>query len=228
MPTARPDAGDSPDLTAAPDLQALLDALLFSVSHDLRSPLLTMSLSADLLDDALREHVVAQGESSTVSVALGALRHGTRDLERMLQALTAVSRARRRPLDATPAPLAMILGGHVVLSDEGDLGRRAVAVDVLAVREHLDATWGDEPVEIHVRLEGGFAVLSCPEVAPGLDEEPLSALAGSLQTYAGGPVQTLAVAQVILERLGGRVRCGDGRTTFWLPLAGPTRLDLGR
>lgn len=227
MSTARPDAGN-PDVDSASGLQSLLDALLFSVSHDLRSPLLTMSLSADLLDDALREQVAAQGESSTVSVALGALRHGTRDLERMLQALTAVSRARRRPLDASPAPLQMILGGHIVLSDEGDLGRRTVAVDVLAVREHLDATWGDEAVEIHVRLEGGFAVLSCPEVAPGLDDEPLAALAGSLQTYAGGPVQTLAAAQVILERLGGSVRCTGGRTVFSLPLAGPTRLDVRR
>ncbi|GMU41733.1 MAG: hypothetical protein AMXMBFR23_25990 [Chloroflexota bacterium] len=227
MPTARPGAEQS-DADRHSDPQSLLDSLLFSVSHDLRSPLLTMSLSADLLDDALREHVATQGESSTVGVALGALRHGTRDLERMLQALTAVSRARRRPLDASPAPLQMILGGHIVLSDEGDLGRRTVAVDVLALREHLDATWGEEPVEIHVRLEGGFAVLSCPEVAPDLDDEPLTALAGSLQIYAGGPVQTLAAAQVILERLGGRVRCGDGHTVFWLPLGGPTRMDTRR
>lgn len=219
----RPGTGSAPV-----DLHALIDALLFSVSHDLRSPLLTLSLSADLLDEALRDQVAASGgEVSTVGVALSALRHGTKDLERMLQALTAVSRARRRPLEPVAAPLQMLLGGHVVISDEGDLGRRTVSVDVLAVREFLDATWGDQPAEIHVRIDGEFAILTCPP-EDGFFGEPLAALASSLQSYAGTAVQGLATAQVMVERLGGSLRCEPAHTIVCLPLASPVGFSRGR
>ncbi|RLT39863.1 MAG: hypothetical protein DWI58_12130 [Chloroflexi bacterium] len=80
-----------------PDL--LVEALLYSVSHDLRSPLLTLSLAGELISESLGDRLRA--EPSSGIVALDALEHGARDLERMLQALAVVSRARRRPLRRT-------------------------------------------------------------------------------------------------------------------------------
>ncbi len=216
MTTAEPAAG-----VTASDPQSLVDALLFSVSHDLRSPLLTLALSTDLIEEALRDQAAAEGESGTVAIALDALRHGAKDLERMLQALTAVSRARRRPLDHGIAPLQLLLGGHIVISED-DLDRRSLAVDVIAVRECIDAVWGDQAVEVHVRVAGDMAVLTFPALTVDCDGSPLEALASSLRVFAGGEVQALAVGQVLIERMGGGVRCAAGRPVFWLPLA-----DLG-
>ncbi len=73
---------------AIDDVWPLIDALLYSVSHDLRSPLLGLTLSADLLSDP-----AGVVDGSTRDIALDGLRHGARDMERILHALTAISRA---------------------------------------------------------------------------------------------------------------------------------------
>ena len=88
--------GGSAYAAAAP---ALLDSLFYAVSHDLRSPLLTVSLSTQLLEHALAD-VAVDGTSD----ALGGLRAACDDLERMLAALNALSRAARRnaePIEVT-------------------------------------------------------------------------------------------------------------------------------
>lgn len=207
-----------PPPPAAVDLQALVDALLYSVSHDLRSPLLTLSLSADLLDEAIGEQVRGPGHPSGAAVALDALRQGARDLERMLQALTQVSRARRRVLGGRRARLRMLLGGHVVLSDEGDLGNCAVAIDPLPVRELFDALSGEDPLEIRVSRIDDYIILDVAvPLLPPLEQSPLSVLAGSLHAHAGGIVERLAVAQVLLERQGGALAGIEQGIRLWLP-----------
>lgn len=218
MPVTTP-ARPAPPATSG-DPQSLIDALLFSVSHDLRSPLLTLSLSADLLDDALGAHVRTEGSQTGASVALDALRHGARDLERMLQALMQVSRARRRPLGTQRARLQLLLGGHVVLSDEGDLSRRIVAIDPLSVRELFDALSGDDPLEIRVSSTDGFVILDVAVASlPVMEPSPLDALAASLQAHAGTVVERLAVAQVLLERQGGALAAAGHGIRLWLPVA---------
>ena len=73
---------------AAPQL---LDSLFYAVSHDLRSPLLTVSLSAQLL-----EHSLEGAEDSGAYEALGGLRAACDDMERMLAALNPVCQAELR------------------------------------------------------------------------------------------------------------------------------------
>ena len=210
---------DAPPV-ARVDSDALIDALLYTVAHDLRSPLLTLSLSGELLTDALADRLRAE-PTGGAAIALDALRHGARDLERMLQALAIVSRARRRPLEPVRAPLRLLLGGHIVISDEGDLGSRLVAVDPLMVRELIDAICGEEPAKIDAAVTDRFAVLRLP-LPRGFEDlrgAPLVALVESLQRYAGTAVEEMAAGQVIVERQGGTVNVDEAGVRIWLPRA---------
>ena len=124
---------------AHPDPQALIDSLLFSVSHDLRSPLLTILLGVDLLQQTHEASASAAGADETATLALESLRNGATDLERMLAALTALSRARRRTLAVAPTPLRMLLGGYNVSYESVSLDEVRLDVDLIAAREALDA-----------------------------------------------------------------------------------------
>ena len=204
---------------AAADTWQLVDALLYSVSHDLRSPLLSLTLSADLLRDVAG----AVPEGSPGEVAMDGLRYGARDMERMIEALTVLSRARRRTLDHDRGPLGLILGGHLVMSDVDDLVRRVVAVDPMVVRELLDEVTGQGPVEVRAVIEGDYVMLSAPVAAdiPSFEGRPLIALVSSLQTYAGSAVERLAASQVLLDRQGAAFSIEAERLVIWLPLGEP-------
>ncbi len=191
--------------------EELLDALLLSVSHDLRSPLLAISLSAELIEQG--------GEG--VEEATRALRVGATDLERMLQAPTLLSRARRRELDVASHALGDLLGGHVVISEVSELASVRVVVDGSTIGELLAALAESGPVEAQIAVEDGtvrcdFALRT--EVEPS-DASPLAALARSLERHAGTPVEALAVHEVTLTRQGvGFARNGQ-RLIVTLPLA---------
>ncbi len=206
---------DRPQPLAAAGAWPLVDALLFSVSHDLRSPLLGLTLAAELL----REPEGAL-DGETRAVALDGLHSGARDIERMLHALTTLSRARRHVFEHDRAPLGLILGGHTVISEVPGCAGRIVAVDPMTVRALLDDIAGDDPVEVRVGVEDGFVVLSVPAGVdvPSFEGQPLEALASSLQTYAGGLVERLAAAQILLERQGASFTVEGGRVTLWLPV----------
>ena len=193
--------------------QVLLDSLLYSVSHDLRSPLLTMSLSAELIEAAL------EGAGSSADLAINSLRQGAVDMERMLQTLMVLSRARRKTLEPARGALQMILGGRLVVS-EADLSHRIALVDPLHVCEVLDAAAEEGPLEVHVRLDGARAELAFDLARLEHGPTPLHAVCASLKQYAGTAVEALAVGQVLLERQGASVRGTDGRVTIMLPLAG--------
>jgi len=206
--------------------QALLDSLLYSVSHDLRSPLLTMSLSAELLEDALaRAGVTSEGGT----VALSSLRQGAADLDRMLQALMQISRARRKVLEPARGALALILGGYHVTPEDSDALRRVVLVDPLHVRDALDAVAGEGPLAVRLSVEGvddvaegGRARLEFEAATLEHGPTPLHALTGSLKQYAGTPIEALAFAQVLIERQGGAIEADAPRVSIALPLAGGT------
>lgn len=204
-----------PATAAHSDAQQVLDSLLYSVSHDLRSPLLTMTLSAELIESALeREGVRSEG----TTLAVSSLLQGAADMERMLQTLMLLSRARRKQIEPTRGALQVILGGHAVVSEDAALPRRIALVDPLQVREMLDAVAGDDPLEVHVRVRDGCADLEFAVAILEHGPTPLHAISASLKQYAATPVEALAVGQVLLERQGGRVEGDSGRVVISLPL----------
>src|SRR5690606_10255217 len=153
-------------------------------------------------------------------IALDALRHGAKDMERMLQALTLISRARRRALGPSRVSLQVILGGQLVISEVTDLSHVHVAVDPVPVLDIIETLATDGPIEVHARIEGQAVGLERdgPEALEA-GTTPLELLVGSLHTHAGTPVEALAAAQVLLERQGGAVECGPARLIVRLPLA---------
>ena len=197
------------------DVGTLLDALLYSISHDLKSPLLTLSLSADLIVQATPEL------EERTRVAIEGLRHGAEDLTRMLDALTAVSSARRRPLQHAAVPLLQAMRGRVVRAGGGDLDGLSVAVDPGLLDDLLPALCGAEGRDLDLAVGENEVLLeaSLPENCPRCEGPPLAVLFGSLTTYAGSPVESLAALQAQLERQGGAITLAGQRAQVRLPLA---------
>jgi len=182
---------------AAPQL---LDSLFYAVSHDLRSPLLTVSLSAQLLEHTLKDVQVDGADE-----ALGGLRAACDDLERMLAAMNALSRASRRASEAIELDLATVHAGAPGAT---------IVLDELTAAE-LQAVL---PATVATSIEGTTA--SIRWAADGLDQSPLVALTGSLQAYAGGPVEALACLEIAIERHRGSLEVTDGEIVLRLPVTG--------
>lgn len=199
MTTTTPGARDR---AALDEFEPLFDALLYAVSHDLKSPLLSIGLGAELLAGST-------GGDERTRLALEAMQRGAEDLTRLLEALTLVSRARRRPLDASSVALAGLLAGTVAGEDA------RVRVDPRLVTEFAAAM--NAPMQ--VRLGDSEVLLSAawPADAPVIGGAPLGALFASLGLHAGTLVGTLAVLQVQLERQGGTIVVGGGQATALLP-----------
>jgi signal transduction histidine kinase len=211
---ASDDVGMSDPSTEAVRLNALLDALLFSASHDLRSPLLAISLSAELIERG--------GEG--VEEAKRALHTGAADLERMLSALTMLSRARRRELTIAPTPLGDLLSGQVVISEVPELASLRVAVDAATIAELLATLAEHGPIEVQVGVEGDavgcdFALRADIDNSDASDVSPLATLVSSLERHAGTAIEALAAHEVVLARQGAALTHVDGRLVVSLPLA---------
>ena len=191
-------------------LERLLDTLLRSVSHDLRSPLLSISLSVELIE--------LGGEG--VAEATRALRAGVADLERMLQAVTLLSQARRRELRVAPVALGDLLIGRVVISDVPELPSVHVSVDAASIGELLATLGATGPIEAQIAVED--RAVHCDFALrgdyPASDASPLAALAGSLERFAGTIVETLAVHEVALARQGATLSRFADRLAVTLPI----------
>ena len=222
-------SGTTTDRPAAAvgDVETLLDVLLYSVSHDLKSPLLTLSLSADLIVQALP----AAGGDDRTRLALNGLRHGAKDLERMLDALTLVSRAHRRPLVDGAASLGEALAGRAERADGGSLDALHAAVDARVLGELAEALFDERAGRMQVAVDGDEIRLraplaeallaSAPEGGPEGEGSPLRALFGSLTAHAGSPLETPAALEVQLGRQGGAITLDGRSVTVRLPLAKP-------
>ncbi len=188
----------------------LLGSFLRTVSHDLKTPLLTVSLALELLGDAFPD-------DDRGRVAREALSSGMHDLEDMLDAVTGVSRARRRILRDEPTSLVDVLTGHMVISD-AEVSRILTHVDTRSVTEAFSALSGGS---LNLRLElvdDGVAIAAAlPETLIELDGSCVAALLGSLTQYADTPVAKLAACEVLLTRQGGALRCGGGRLWLQIP-----------
>ena len=148
--------------------------------------------------------------------------HTSSDHERMLAAVTALSRARRRPLDVRPTALGELLGGHVVISEVPELASVRVAVDATSVADLLASLAEQGPVEAQIGVADGVARcdFALRVDLDGVDASPLAALAGSLERHAGSPVEALAAHELTLVRQGATFEVDGGRLLVTLPLAG--------
>lgn len=200
----------------------LLGSLLYAVSHDLKSPLLTISLGHELLTGTLRP------ESEPARVALDSLQHGIRDLERLLDAVTRLSRAYHRELSSDPVSLTQLLSGRVVIA--GEIGGPLTApIDPRPLIEVLDRLGGETPAPrlcLATETDAAILTITLPATTPRPEEEgptPLELLTRSLHTYAGTPVEHLAVLQLQLDRQGGGVCLQGADAHIRLPLSGRAR-----
>ena len=180
----------------------LLDSLFYAVSHDLRSPLLTISLSAQLL-----EHALEGVEANAAPEVLGGLRAACDDLERMLAALNALSRVSRRTADATDVEFASICAGAPSV---------LVALDETTVEELRTAL----PADAIASVDGDTATIRWS--ADGMNGSPLHALTGSLHLHAVNQTESLACLQIALERHRGNLEVVDEQVTVRLPIARET------
>jgi hypothetical protein len=179
----------------------------------MRSPVLALSLSAELLADSFSADERGQ-------MAREGLTQGIAELERMLDAVSGISRARSRILSNQPVRIGGLLDGHILRSEQARAAEVEIAVDPRGVTEAIAALVA-APSEVWLELHGSSAELSAPlpDDLADLSGDPLRALLTSLQQYAGTAVATLAASQMQLERQGGAVRCEAGRVILRLPVA---------
>ena len=194
----------------------IIDPLLYAVAHDLKSPLLTLSLSADLLlsdaepvDDAQR-------------IAVQGLTEGSKEMERMIDSLAVLSRAYRKSRDPGTTPLTeLLVDFEGYLRGEPDIERFRVAVDGRVVRTLLEMLRDEQPDAIVIDVTATELRIEAPapESEYGIGASPLQTLFGSLTAHAGTQVQTLAEVQVQLGRQAGSITFEDDRTIVRVPLA---------
>jgi signal transduction histidine kinase len=186
----------------------VIDPLLYAVSHDLKSPLLTLSLSADLL---LSD---AEPTDHGQRIAVQGLTEGSKEMERMIDSLAVLSRAYLKSLDPGTTPLTeLLVDFEGYLRGEPDIERFRVAVDGRVVRTLLEMLRDEQPDAIVIDVTATELRIEAPapESEYGIGASPLQTLFDSLTAHAGTQVQ--------LGRQAGSITFEDDRTIVRVPLA---------
>jgi hypothetical protein len=201
------------------DIEALcgvIDPLLYAVSHDLKSPLLTLSLSADLLLGN------AEPANDGQRIAIQGLTEGSKEMECMIDSLAVLSRAYRKSLDDGTTPLTeLLVDFEGYLRGDPDIERSLVAVDGSVVRTLLEVLRDEQPDAIVIDVSATELRIEAPapESEYGIGASPLQTLFDSLTAHAGTQVQSPAELQVQLSRQDGSITFEDDRTVVRVPLA---------
>ena len=204
-------------------------AMLAAVSHDLRTPITSLRLQAELVDDA-----------DTRRKMIGALDEMQRMTEEMLAFVRADLRRERTERVDLPALVDSVVGdladlGHAVsveVSEQIVVGARPTALR-RALRNLLEnaAIYGGRAVARVVRVEGGCVAVVVEDTGPGVPEgeqervfEPFVRLEESRSRDTGGTGLGLAIARTIVRAHGGDIRLenmvdGGLRVTVVLPEA---------
>ena len=218
--------------------------VLSIVSHDLRSPLATISMATSLLDDRSRPE-----EERAQMVQM--VRRATQRMERLVRDMLEVSRmdsGRTLPIDAQCVDLAPVLCEAVaaqapVAQGAGLLVECAVPEDLPAVRVDCDRvqqvvcnlvgnamkfTPPGGRITIAARAEGAEVEVSVKDTGAGMSEADLERIFEpywqAQRTASLGAGLGLKIAKGIVEAHGGRIwvesALGKGTTFFFtLPVA---------
>ena len=218
--------------------------VLSIVSHDLRSPLATISMAASLLDDLSRS---AEERSQMVRM----VKRATERMERLVRDMLEVGRldsGRTLPIDARCADIAPVLReaceAQVPVAASGGLlidcavpeALPAVQVDCDRVQQVVCNLVGNAMkftppggrITISARLAGGEVQVSVKDTGAGMSEEDLERIFEpywqAQRTASLGAGLGLKIAKGIVEAHGGRIwvesAVGQGTTFhFTLPVA---------
>lgn len=204
-------------------------AMLAAVSHDLRTPITSLRLHTELVDDA-----------DTRRKMIGALDEMQRMTEEMLAFVRADLRRERTERMDLPALVDSVVAdladlGHAVsaeMSERVVVGARPTALR-RALRNLLEnaAIHGGRAVARVVRVEGGCVAVVVEDTGPGVPEgeqervfEPFVRLEESRSRDTGGTGLGLAIARTIVRAHGGDIQLenivdGGLRVTVVLPEA---------
>lgn len=216
-----------------------LERFTYTVSHDLRSPLITVNAYLAQVEDA-----AARGDLESVHGDLDRVRRAARKMDRLLRDLLDLSRVghvlsapARIPFETLVRDALDLVGGRlrergVKVEVEPGLpvvyGDRARLLEVVQnLLDNAAKFMGDEPaplVRIGARDDGGQTVLFIEDNGVGIDpahHERIFGLFDKLDPKAEGTGVGLALVKRIVELHGGRVWVesrGAGGTTFCLTL----------
>lgn len=222
-----------------------LEAFSYSISHDLRGPLVFMKGFAEMLDD---EYAAKLGEKGSEMVRV--IRDGARNMDDMIVGLLAFSRAGRQPLrlvvqDMKPIVRAVMTDAMAIYEGQRpqfEIGELPpAATDSTIIRHVWSNLLGnalkysarrERPIiRINGRVENGEAIYSVEDNGVGFDMQNAAKLFGvfkrlhSAREYAGTGVG-LAIAHRIVTRHGGRIWAtsapdAGARFEFALPTHAP-------
>lgn len=194
-----------------------------ALGHDLRTPITSLRIRAELLDDGdLRDPMVRTlDEMAVMADGLVAYAKGSRDIEA----------AQRTDLGSFLARLCKERGARFEARAEAQVLGRPVAL-TRAVGNLVDNArrYGD-PATVVLRSDGSEAVVSVEDEGPGIPQERLEAVFepfvrgdDSRSAETGGAGLGLAIARDIIVAHGGTIRlenrAGGGlRATVRLPRA---------
>lgn len=220
-----------------------LTRFTYTVSHDLKSPLVTIHGFLGLLEKDLKA-----GDAEQVTADLDHIRGAAKTMQELLQELLELSRIGRIMNPPEAVPLADLLP-EVLAAVEGRLKERGVEVEVaeglgvvygdrvriLEVFQNLidnaSRFMGDQPsprVEIGSRPQGDVVLCYVRDNGIGIDpqyHEKVFGLFERLDPDTEGTGIGLALVQRIVEHYGGRIwidSAGEGHgSTFTFTLPGP-------
>ena len=226
-----------------------LESFSYSISHDLRSPLLFMKGFAQMLEDRFGEQLGEEGLQM-----LHVIRDGGRNMDQMIVGLLAFSRAGRQPLTLQQLDMEAIVRAVVaeaVAVHEGpeaviDIGPLPAAAGDSVVIRHVwsnlignalkySARRADPHIRVSGRVEADEVVYEIADNGAGFDMRHADKLFGVFKRLHGsdefaGTGVGLAIVHRIVTRHGGRIWAhgepGVGATIhFTLPRTAPPVQD---
>lgn len=230
------------DLAVQAETERIRNALLSSISHDLRTPLAVISGASSSLTErgerlsaderrALAQSIFATSREMSELVGkvlqMTRLENGALALERDWQALDEiVASVLRRLKERLAAHLVMVdLPGDLPLARvDGALIEQALANLLENAARHTPAR---TLIRVRAEAKGGELVVSVEDFGPGLPEGDLEQLFAKFQHRGGGGMGLgLAICRAVVSLHGGRIwaeRLPGGGTAFrfTLPLEPP-------